>query len=176
MLGPTAVHHTTYKRLGNEALKDLAQLCHECHDLLHQYVKIGRGKPSKVHHRLGRRWLKYVQEHGLWPVRKHHPSEFKRLAHEFFIGILGSIGKQPMPDTKVEWLIAEHGDDTQPQKPKLSSFQKYAISVAEKGGAISDRGRSPLERDELRQLTEDGKLQFSNGMYSLMLEYDKPWR
>ncbi len=42
--GELHIHHRTYERLGRERLKDLVQLCEECHKAIHDLVKSGKAK------------------------------------------------------------------------------------------------------------------------------------
>ncbi len=41
----TEVHHLTYKNLGNEPLEDLLSVCHDCHMVIHQELRVARLSP-----------------------------------------------------------------------------------------------------------------------------------
>lgn len=41
---PLQLHHTTYKRLGNEYLRDLVPVCDDCHNAIHAQDRIEQGK------------------------------------------------------------------------------------------------------------------------------------
>lgn len=84
--GALELHHRTYKTLGRESLVDLVFLCRECHQTIHDYVKITDGKRNRSHLKASKGWNKYCSRNHLWSLRFKNPEEFKRRAQGFFKG------------------------------------------------------------------------------------------
>lgn len=71
-----ALHHKTYKRLGEERLTDLEAVCHDCHKKRH--AKKPKKAPQSQHAKASRKKQKRRRQHGQKNVRRAHKRWLER--------------------------------------------------------------------------------------------------
>jgi hypothetical protein len=84
--GPVDVHHVTYARVGRELASDLKALCRDCHQFVHDCIRVGNeSNPSRYfYNRLARAWNREASKKNLWGLRFTDPVLFKEKAMAFF--------------------------------------------------------------------------------------------
>lgn len=85
--GPVDVHHVTYARVGGRELsKDLKALCRDCHQFVHDCIKVGNESNPRMYfyNRLAKAWNREASKKRLWDLRVTYPARFKEKAMAFF--------------------------------------------------------------------------------------------